>query len=136
MLVFVYFGCVAMRSLITFGFAGGFVTLVHIAVGLFLHNVLGISAFNANLMAFCVGFFLSYYMHRTYTFRSKAKVSRSMPRFFVIAAISLVLNQLSVYGVVNIAGQPYYLALATMIVVVGIFTYVMGRIWAFSDGEF
>lgn len=125
-----------MRSLVTFGFMGAFVTIVHIAVGLTLHHAIGLSAFTANLLAFCVGFFLSYYAHRTYTFRSKAQVSRSMPRFLVISLCSLFINQTSVVVLVDTLGQPYELALIVMAILVGGFGYIMGRLWAFNDGEF
>jgi putative flippase GtrA len=125
-----------MRSLIVFVGVGGFTTIVHVQVGLIVHHLFGLEPFNANLVAFCVGFFVSYYGHRTYTFRSPGRVSRSMPRFFVIAATSLALNQIIVYGVVNVLGQPYWQALAVMVAVVPTFTYVLGRLWAFSDGRF
>lgn len=125
-----------MRSLFTFGVMGGFVTVVHVTLGLFMHHAVGLSAFWANFVAFCVGFFLSYFGHRRYSFRSRAAVSHSMPRFFVVAITSLVLNQGSVYVIVNMLGQPYIIALGVAILLVGGFGYMMGRLWAFSDGEF
>ncbi|MEV8467234.1 GtrA family protein [Fluviibacterium sp. DFM31] len=125
-----------MRSLITFGFMGGIVTCVHIAVGLFCVHILHMEAFWGNLVAFCTGFFLSYYGHRHVTFRSQAHVSHSMPRFFVISAINLVISQMSVVVIVDMAGLSYNLALAVMIVLVSSFGYLAGRFWAFSDGEF
>lgn len=125
-----------MRSVIVFVLWGGLTTVVHIMVGLFANRVLGIVPFNANLVAFSVGFFFSYYGHRHYTFRSRGAVARSMPRFFVISAVSLIINQVIVYTLVNMMGRPYWEALALMAVVVPVFTYLLGRLWAFSDGEF
>lgn len=124
-----------MRSIVVFGAMGGLTTVIHIAVGLLVHHVFGLSAFMANLVAFCVGFFVSYFGHRSFTFRSTAKVARSMPRFFVIAATSLILNQLIVYLTVNVAEQPYWAALAIMVAVVPTFTYVLARVWAFDDAD-
>ena len=125
-----------MRSIIVFCLTGGITTVVHITVGLTVHRYLGIDPFNANLIAFCFGFMVSYFGHRHFTFRSPGRVRRSMPRFFVIAAVSLVLNQLIVFTFVNLLGYSYNVALAVMVVVVPTFTYLGGRLWAFSDGDF
>ena len=125
-----------MRSIVAFVLTYGITTVMHVLVGLFAHHSIGFSPFNANLLGFSVGFFISYYGHRTFTFRSEGKMSRSMPRFFVIAATNLVLNQAIVYIVVNVMGRPYWLALAIMVTIVPTFTYVMGRMWAFNDGKF
>lgn len=125
-----------MRSLIYFFGIGGITTFVHVVIGLIAHHGAGLAPFNANLVAFCFGFFMSYFGHRTYTFRSPGRMSRSMPRFFVIAAASLALNQIIVHGVVTMLGHPYWLALAVMVAIVPAFTYLLGRLWAFNDGEF
>ena len=57
-----------------------------------------------------------------------------MPRFFVVSATSLVINQVIVFSAVNIAQQSYWISLVIMIAVVPVFTYVLSRIWAFDDG--
>jgi putative flippase GtrA len=125
----------SMRSIVAFVFVGGLTTGVHVAVGLICNQWFGLSPFNANLVAFAFGFFVSYFGHRSVTFRSRGRVSRSMPRFFAIAATNLFLNQAIVYSVVNILHRPYWLALAVMVLVVPAFTYVLSRIWAFDDGD-
>lgn len=125
-----------MRSALVFVVIGALTTIVHIIVGLIVHHVLHVDAFNANLAAFCVGFFVSYFGHRTYTFRSEARISYSMPRFFCISLMSLFLNQAIVFVMVNTLHYPYWMALGVMVAVVPAFTYVLGRLWAFSDGRF
>lgn len=125
-----------MRSLITFGFMGGLVTCVHIAVGLLCVHLLNMAPFWGNLVAFACGFFLSYFGHRHVTFRSKAEISHSMPRFFVISGINLIISQLSVVVIVDMANLSYNLALVVMILLVSSFGYLAGRFWAFSDGDF
>ncbi|MCB2092883.1 MAG: GtrA family protein [Rhodobacteraceae bacterium] len=125
-----------MRSIVAFGVTGGISTVMCVLVGLFSYRIIGLAPFNANLVGFSVGFFISYYGHRTFSFRSEGKVSRSMPRFFVIAATNLVLSQAIVFTIVNVIGRPYWQALAIMVTIVPAFTYVMGRMWAFNDGKF
>lgn len=125
-----------MRSLITFGFMGAAVTSVHITVGLICVHLVGMPAFWGNLVAFAAGFVLSYFGHRHVTFRSTAAISRSMPRFFVISGINLILSQMTVVVVVGLMGLPYSLALAVMILLVSAVGYLAGRFWVFSDGDF
>ena len=125
-----------MRSVVVFCIMGGLTTIVHIIVGLVAHHSWGLAPFNANLVAFSAGFFVSYFGHRSVTFRSTGRVSRSMPRFFLIAATSLFLNQVIVYSIVNVMAQPYWLALCVMVAVVPAFTYILSRLWAFNDGDF
>lgn len=129
-------GIATMRSIFVFCIMGGLTTVVHVIVGLIAYHSFGLSPFNANLVAFTAGFFVSYFGHRSYTFRSSGLISRSMPRFFTIALTSLFLNQAIVYIVVNMIGKPYWVALCGMVAVVPTFTYIMGRFWAFDDGDF
>ncbi len=126
----------SVRSVVTFVVTGGVVTGVHIAVGLLAHHLGGLEPFTANLVAYSVAFFVSYFGHRNYSFRSPGRIQRSMPKFFVISAINLVLNQIIVFTVSDVLGQPYWASLAVMVAIVPTFTYVMSKAWAFSDGDF
>lgn len=125
-----------IRSIVTFVFMGGITTVVHVLVGLCAHHFAGLAPFNANLVAFSVAFFLSYFLHKTYSFRSPGRVRRSMPRFFVVSATNLILNQLIVYVFSIVLGHPYWISLAIMVVVVPTFTYILSRVWVFDDGDF
>ncbi|WP_424831814.1 GtrA family protein [Ruegeria sp.] len=126
----------SVRSVVTFVVTGGIVTAVHVAVGLMAHHFAGLDPFNANLVAYSVAFFVSYFGHRNYSFRSPGRIQTSMPKFFVISVINLFLNQIIVFTVSDMLGQPYWASLAVMIAIVPTFTYVMSKIWAFSDGDF
>ncbi len=125
-----------MRSIITFGLMGGLSTVVHVLTGLLAHYQAGLSPFNANIVAYCAGFLVSYFGHRHFTFRSPGRISRSMPRFLVIALAGLVMSQAIVYLVVTMGGLAYWFALAVVVATVPPATYVLGRIWAFNDGDF
>lgn len=125
-----------LRSIFMFLMMGGLTTVVHVTVGLIAHYQGGLTAFNANIVAFFAGFTVSYFGHRRYSFRSRGPIGRSMPRFFVIQATSFVINQVVIYVAVNVWGYPYPLALIAMICVVMPTTYILGRLWAFSDGDF
>jgi putative flippase GtrA len=122
--------------MIAFGFVGGFVTLSHIVVGLFSHHILGMTAFTANLVAYCAGFLLGYFGHRQLSFRSKAEIRKSMPKFFVISFSNLLVNQIIVYLFVNVAKYEYWVSLVVMVLTVPALTYLLSRLWAFSDGDF
>ena len=125
-----------MRSIITFGLMGMLSTVVHVLSGLLAHYRAGLSPFNANIVAYCAGFLVSYFGHRNFTFRSPGRISRSMPRFLAIALAGLLMSQAIVWLVVSMAGLAYWFALAVIVMTVPPATYVLGRIWAFSDGDF
>lgn len=126
----------SVRSVATFVVVGGVTTAVHICAGLLAHHLAGLEPFGANLLAWCVAFLVSYAGHKTYSFRSPGKVRRSMPKFFALSLTNLILNQLIVYTVSTSAGHPYWVSLVAMVAVVPAFTYFMGRMWVFSDGDF
>ncbi|MGR3762387.1 GtrA family protein (plasmid) [Roseobacteraceae bacterium NS-SX3] len=126
----------SVRSIAVFIVTGGVTTVVHVLAGLAAHYLLGLDAFNANLVAFAVAFFVSYFGHKNFSFRSPGRVRRSMPRFFVVSVTNLFLNQFIVYSLSTAGGHPYWLSLAVMVAVVPAFTYILSRVWVFSDGDF
>lgn len=126
----------SIRSITTFLLTGGTVTVIHVAVGLIAHHIGGLEPFNANLVAFSVAFFFSYFGHRNLSFRSPGRIRRSMPRFFVLSLTNLILNQVIVYMVSDVMGHPYWIALGVMVVVVPTFTYMVSALWIFDDGDF
>ncbi len=104
--------------------------------GLLMHHHLGMTTFNASIVAYVAGFFVSYFGHRNYTFRSPGQLSRSMPRFLVVSALGLVFCQVIVYLLVDRIGVEYWIALLVMVVTVPASTYLLSRAWAFNDGAF
>ena len=123
------------RSLAAFGVVGVMATAVHFAVGLSLVGAGLMRPFTANIVAFLTAFGVSYAGHRRFTYRSSAPSSRALPRFFVVAALGLFLNQVIVYLCVDMLGWSYLAALLIVVSTVPAAIYVIGRYWAFREDE-
>ena len=121
-----------LQVVVAFGSVGVAATLTHFAVGLSIVSVGLATPFYANIVAFLTAFLVSYFGHKHYTFKSDAAHRRALPRFFLLAALGLALNQLIVYLCVDLAGWSYFVALIIVTAVVPAMTYFAGRYWAFK----
>ncbi len=108
---------------------------VHAAVGIALVRSGLLAPFSANVVAFLTAFFVSYFGHRNWTFRSGSSHAGAMSRFFVVAVSGLAMNQLIVFVIVDLCGLRYELALAIVFLTVPPTTYILARFWAFARRE-
>lgn len=113
-----------------FGFVGVAATAVHVAVGLALHNGLGIAAFWANLVAFGCALGVSFLGQTRLTFPGAASDGAAFLRFAAVAVTGLGLNQAIVWTVVSAFGGPYWLALAIIVATVPWVTFALLKLWA------
>ena len=120
------------RQVFRFAMVGAAATLAHIVTALALHGGMGLSALWANFVAFCSAVLVSYFGHHGWTFAAKGHHGVSFPRFLSVALAGLALNQAIVYLMVELAGWPYGLALAVVVLVVPSLGFLLIRNWAFS----
>ena len=113
-----------------FGAVGIAATGVHVAVGLTLHNALGMAAFWANLIAFCCALGVSFLGQTRLTFPDAAADGGAFLRFASVAVTGLGLNQAIVWVVVSAFGGPYWLALAMIVASVPWITFALLKFWA------
>ncbi len=125
----------SLRSIVAFGVVGVLASLVHVVVGLALVRSGLALPFSANIFAFLTAFLVSYFGHRSFSFRAQTAHRRSLPRFFIVAVVGLCLNQIIVYTMVLRMMLPYEAALALVVTAVPALTYVLSRWWAFSETE-
>ena len=106
-------------------------TLTHLCVGLALHYALdpGLSALAANLVAFCVAYLVSYFGNATLAFPDTRIGPASFFRFLAVSLASLGLNQTLVFALVDLAGRPYWLALACVLITVPPVTFLAMKYW-------
>ena len=120
-----------LRQAARFAVVGGAATATHLAVGLLLAEGLGMAPFWANFLAFSAAVFVSYFGNLVWTFEmAEAGVGR-LPRFVVVALCGLAANQAIVFATVNMAGWSYRVALAIVLLVVPVLTYLVNRQWVF-----
>ena len=115
-----------------FAVVGGLATLVHLAVGLGLAEGLGVAPWPANLAAFSTAVFVSYFGNQHWTFGSRNRGLGRLPHFLAIALLGLALNQALVYALVDRLGWRYPAALAVVVTVVPLLSFVLNRTWVFA----
>jgi putative flippase GtrA len=120
----------SLRQIFRFGFVGVLATLVHVGVGLGLHEGAGVVPFWANLVAFCCALGVSFYGQTRLTFPDSANDRSTFLRFAIVAVLGLVLNQLIVWFVTSLVGATYELALVIIIFTVPAVTFVLLKFWA------
>lgn len=110
---------------------GGTAALVHqIAVVAFVELGLLQPAI-ANVPAFALAWFVSYFGHRRWTFSSTAPHRHAIPRFLAVAVVSFLVNQSLFVALLSFTRLHYALALFITLFTVAVMTYVLSRFWAF-----
>ena len=113
-----------------FGFVGLVATLVHVALGLGLHNGLGMQPFWANLVAFCCALGVSFIGQTRLTFPDAKADASAFLRFVTVTLTGLGLNQAIVWVVTSALEGPYWLALAIIVATVPWITFALLDRWA------
>lgn len=125
---------IKFRQLVHFGGVGGLAAATHYAVVLLLAG-LGLHPLIANIFAFLTAFQVSYFGHRHLTFADTALAlphSQTLPRFFLVAVSSFVLNECMFAALLRYTSMPYQLSLGIVLVLVAGLTFVLSRLFAFS----
>lgn len=120
------------REILGFLVVGIAATLTHLGVGLLAFYVLplGLSALQANLLAFCVAYLVSYFGNSSLAFPETRRGLASFCRFLIVSLISLSLNQGIVFALVEIVKRPYWQALIVVLMVVPPVTFLAMKHWA------
>lgn len=121
-------------SLSGFISVGALAAAVHYVAALLAH-ALGISPANANWLGFACAFPVSYLGHRGWSFRgTQASHQRALPRFFMVALLGFLGNQVLLWAGMYYTSLPFWLVLGVVMVMVAASTFVLSRWWAFKHG--
>ena len=124
-----------LPQLLQFVLVGGTAAATHLAVVGLLVALLGMPPLAANVLAFLVAFVVSYNGHALFTFSAaRARGWPVVARFFAVACLSFVANELLYYIALNWLHWHYFWSLAAVLVLVAIGTFVMSKFWAFKAG--
>jgi putative flippase GtrA len=123
--------------LMRFGLIGAAAAAIHYWTVIALVELAGVAPLRANIGAFAVAFWCSYFGHRHWTF---ADHGRGNPvavffRFLATALLGFLLNQWLFYLLLTYLRLPYFISLAIVMVIVAASTYLLSRLWAFRSGE-
>lgn len=119
-------------SLLGFVGVGALAALVHYVVALLSHYC-GLTPANSNWLGFACAFPVSYWGHRTWSFKnSQAAHISAFSKFFVVALLGFLGNQALLWLGLHYTPLPFWLVLGLVMVVVALSTYVLSRFWAFK----
>ena len=123
----------SLPQLLQFVLVGGSAAATHLAVVGLLVSLFGMPPLSANMLAFLVAFVVSYNGHALLTFStSQARGWPVAARFFAVACLSFVANELLYYIALNWLHWHYFWSLAAVLVLVAIGTFAMSKFWAFK----
>ena len=117
-----------------FALVGGCAAATHLAVVALLVQLTQMAPLVANVLAFLVAFVVSYNGHALLTFSSAG--ARGWPvvgRYFAVACLSFVVNELLYWWLLNSLHWNYLISLFLVLVVVAVATFVLSKFWAFSN---
>lgn len=120
------------RQLFWFGATGAAAAATQLLAVMVLVESGGLAPLLANGFGFLVAFGVSYLGHRHLTFSAHdVMTARSLPRFFLVAVLGFLLNELLFALLLTQTALPYWFALALVLLAVAVITFVMSRGWAF-----
>lgn len=118
--------------MIRYGLVGVLASLVHAAISLALHKLLGMDPFWSHATGFFGGLITAYLGHYHYSFKDDGSHKQRFPKFVITALTGFALHQTGVYILVNHLQLDYSTqALPLLMVSVPVITFLMSKFWVF-----
>ena len=124
-----------LGQLIRFGMVGGFVTALGVVAYYVPATWLGVAPLLANLLGYAVAMAFGYVMHSRISFRghgSRDNAVQRTGRFFIVSRVSLGLNSLWVWSLVEYLNGPTWWPVLPMLFVTPLVTFSLNRHWVFG----
>jgi putative flippase GtrA len=121
------------HSVVWFLAVGGLAGLVHYVTTLGLNTLAAVRPGPANIVGFLCAFPVSYYGHRSLSFSATAiPHGRALPRLFAVSSLAFAANQALLLTILSLTALPLSIALAVVLLVVAVSTYLLSRGWVFA----
>jgi putative flippase GtrA len=114
-----------------FGVVGGGATFVHVLAALTYNGLAGVTPLWANFFAFLTAAIVSYAGNWFWTFNGVSRHFHAFPRFALLALTCFALNQLIVFGVVQLLGQPLWLAMVPVVIIIPVLGFWLNKTQVF-----
>ncbi len=119
-------------QLMRFGVIGGLAALTHYGIAIFLTSQ-QVTAAWANLVAFVIAFWVSYFGHRYFSFEAgEVSHQQTLPRFILVAVFGFILNESLLLLMLHFSKISMALGLPFIIILTAIFTFILSRQFAFN----
>jgi putative flippase GtrA len=124
-----------MRQIAIFIAVGTTAVATHLAVAAAVVELGGLPPLAANVIGFCIAFFVSFAGHSRWTFPlAPGQLGAARTRFFAVALTGFILNQTAYAGALHIFGPAYYLPiLGAVLIGVAVSTFLLSKLWAFAQ---
>lgn len=110
---------------------GALTTLINIAcfwfTGLFIKNILV-----CNTIAWIISVLFAFFTNRKYVFKSSGKIVHEMPKFFAGRIFSLLVDNASIYLMVNILNIDKMISKIVANIIVVIINYIISKFLIFK----
>ena len=118
---------------VQFALVGGAAAATHLAVVAVLVHGGALAPLAANVVAFLIAFVVSYNGHALLTFsRSEARGWAVVARYFAVACLSFVANELLYWWLLHSLHWHYLVSLFVVLLLVAVLTFVLSKFWAFA----
>ena len=122
-----------LPQLLQFVLVGGSAAATHLAVVALRVSQLNMPPLGANVLAFLVAFVVSYNGHALLTFSAaQAKGWSVVARFFAVACLAFVANEVLYYIALHQWHLHYLWSLFAVLLIVAVVTFVAAKFWAFA----
>ncbi len=119
-------------QLMRFGVIGVLAAITHYCIAIFLTSN-DIAAGWANLVAFVIAFWVSYFGHRYFSFDvGDVSHQQTLPRFILVAVFGFILNESLLLLMLHFTKISIELGLPFIIIVTAVFTFILSRQFAFD----
>lgn len=117
--------------LIRFALTGGVATAIHIAVAFVYLHLIQDNVFLANIFGFGLAFIFSYFAQTLLVFKNSVNWGNAL-RFFMVQFGALLIAQ----GISELfADMNSYLRVILVVFILPIVTYIIHKLWTFSDPQ-
>lgn len=121
------------KELFFFALVGISAMLLHLLLVWLLVSITHWQPLQANIIGFLGAVNISYLGHSLLTFDRVPLSLRSFGKFFSVASLSFILNQVAYsYGLSWFGNTLYLPILAVVLILVAVFTFVFSKFWVFT----
>lgn len=121
-----------MSRLLKFGIVGTLAALLHLSTVMFLVSQYQLLPLSANIFGFLLGFQVSYWGHRSWTFHETTVEHQvALPRLFLLQVGNFAANEILFYILLSFH-LPYPLALLIVLMILPALTFTISRFWIFK----
>jgi putative flippase GtrA len=125
-------GMLGATRLVRYGVTGLLSAATHLGLLVLLVEVAGWRPVWASTVGFTASVAVSYALQKVWVFQSSAPVSRSFPRFTVVALVALGLNTVILAVGTEFMAAYYVLVQLVALIAIPISNYILNSLWTFK----